>query len=560
MGDRPVTEGGSARVRWAQVLSALFVTGLGATFALLLVQSSWWRMEHDTPILHYIAYLVLEHGRVPYRDIFDQNFPGTLAVHLLIARLLGYSDAAIVAANAIVALLLLLLGWAILRPYGLRIALGGSLLFGCTYYGFGPPMMLEREALLLVPLAAAIACLSAHWRRRWLQEVTAGLLLGCATTIKPHVMLALPVLVVFAATRPPGSEGGRSSGRRWAAASLCAVAGFTIPWLATAGWLAAIGALGDFGAMARNYLPLYGSLTGTFQTMALSDRLEQMLHVGRLLHGRAVWLAPALLGTYIALEYTAQNSARRARVRLLLGLLLVMLVYPFMTAQFWLHHMLPFLYFAALLSGFCLRPENDEGQRRAGGAVPLLTLLIACVFTFSLSTASCAQFRLRAPPQPEQGRVDAIAAYLTTHVRPSDTVQGLDMVSGVVQALLQARVGSGTAFIQDFHLYHHVSHPYIQGLRQRFLREFDAAQPRFIVLVPAQERLWPNGADTTREFRELQQRLSRRYRAVFGDRGFVIYELAEHRLELPIERRHDFAADAAQQRARARFHRAQNGT
>ena len=43
--------------------------------------------------MHYIAWRILE-GAAPYRDLFDMNFPGVYAAHLLLLVTLGPGDLA----------------------------------------------------------------------------------------------------------------------------------------------------------------------------------------------------------------------------------------------------------------------------------------------------------------------------------------------------------------------------------------------------------------------------------------------------------------------------------
>jgi len=55
----------------------------------------------------------------------------------------------------------------------------------------------------------------------------------------------------------------------------------------------------------------------------------------------------------------------------------------------------------------------------------------------------------------------------------------------------------------DLHFYHHISSPYIRALRQEFMNELAVAKPRFVVEV-LDNKPWPIGADTTRDFPELK--------------------------------------------------------
>ena len=68
-----------------------------AAFGLLVLWLTWkslrWPLIHDGPIMHYVAWRILD-GAVPYRDVFDMNFPGVYLVHLGVVRWLGTGDAA----------------------------------------------------------------------------------------------------------------------------------------------------------------------------------------------------------------------------------------------------------------------------------------------------------------------------------------------------------------------------------------------------------------------------------------------------------------------------------
>ena len=58
---------------------------------MLMVMSLDWPLISDTPIYHYIAWLI-SIGKVPYKDIFDMNFPGTFLLHLFAIKVFGSGD------------------------------------------------------------------------------------------------------------------------------------------------------------------------------------------------------------------------------------------------------------------------------------------------------------------------------------------------------------------------------------------------------------------------------------------------------------------------------------
>jgi hypothetical protein len=139
---------------------------------------------------------------------------------------------------------------------------------------------------------------------------------------------------------------------------------------------------------------------------------------------------------------------------------------------------------------------------------------------------------------PKEGRPDQIAAFLQEHARAGDTVQPLDWAKvGVVHGMLLAEASPATSFLYSFHFYHHVSTPYIQDLRARFIDQFDDADAAFVIeghptLATGTRRdqtlPWVGGEDTTRRFLALEVRLLDRYIPVLHSNMFTIWEHRDH--------------------------------
>jgi hypothetical protein len=125
----------------------------------------------------------------------------------------------------------------------------------------------------------------------------------------------------------------------------------------------------------------------------------------------------------------------------------------------------------------------------------------------------------------KNGAAIEIADYLTEYLQSGDKVQPLDWTGGVVHAMLLAGAQPATEFLYDFHFYHHVSEPYIQVLRQRFIRQLEKKRPRFIVQYTGDDKPWPKGEETTRDFPELQRILSSDYEVVKTGEKYRIFEI-----------------------------------
>src|SRR6516225_7321270 len=74
-----------------KLLIALIVITGGVIAVVAAGFSLSWPLIHDSPIMRYIAWTIKD-GAVPYRDIFDVNFPGTYLVHMLVLSIPGDID------------------------------------------------------------------------------------------------------------------------------------------------------------------------------------------------------------------------------------------------------------------------------------------------------------------------------------------------------------------------------------------------------------------------------------------------------------------------------------
>ena len=504
---------------------------LAASFVGMLVASLHWKMQHDSPIMIYIAYLIDRLDRVPYVEIFDMNLPGTYAVHVLLGRIFGYGDFGFRLADLTWLLAIQGITFAALRPVSRRVAVGTALLFGLAYLGFGPRRSLQREFLLLLPLAGALwaAARPAGLALRW-RALLVGVFCGAAAAIKPHAAMGLPVFLWFAHR----AEGGRADG--WVPALLGAAVGFLMPVCAVLGYLWAAGALAPFWDAAAGYWPLYAEIGQNLSIVSGPERLPYLLKgwlrfgaghyantpVAVWREGLVAWFPAAALGFAMSQR---GGDATQARVGRLLGALaLVFSVYPVVTGKFWGYHWLPFFYFVCGLAGLCLAPES--GRRRLASGAVLAVLVVTTLSALDWT----APLRLLAEGRgdvvalnPRKRRPQEIGTFLRAHLEPGDTVQPLDWTGGAIHGMLLSRAELATSFVYDFHFYHHVDSAYIRALRARFVRELEASQPRYVIEIRGLKPVVKTDAARSL-FPALQAFLDAAYAPVHRGPGFVIYE------------------------------------
>jgi hypothetical protein len=488
-----------------------------------------WHMVHDAPLMLYLAYLMDYFHYVPYRDFFDMNLPGTYFINLLIGRLLGYSDFGFRCADILYLNAILTITFFILKKLGWKIAWCGTVLFGIYYLGHGANMSMQREYLILLPISAAILCaLSFPKLNSIVKCFIIGFLLGLASTIKPYAAISLPLVLLFQLLdiRERNNNTSLSSGVLLTVLSF-SIIGFVIPIGAMFAYLWLTGALPYFWDMVVNYWPLYRDI-GPNRTMytGLSNIAATSIKQYRdFLRPNALEIIPSVFGVFIALLHSTLTAVQKRRVLLLIGLAFCYFIYPVFNGQFYTYHFLIFFYFNILLSSLCLVEKPKEAKRiERLFPVAILMLYIFVGLGLLQPVTFWSPIVGNSMEPPKGGMVDEMAIYLKSHMKTGDKVQPLDNTGGAVHAMLIAKVQIATPFYQDFHFYHHISKPYIQNLRKRFIRNLETSSPRFIIQV-LWGKPWLSGLDTTRKFEELQNILATDYTiACRGTGYFVIYE------------------------------------
>src|SRR5262245_63637548 len=187
-------------VKRPPVAGALVVLGLAALTGAFAWRSRGWPLIHDAPLMHYIAWRIGE-GGVPYRDLFDMNFPGVYLVHVVALRLFGAADAGWRAFDLAWLTAASLAAAALAAPWGRLAAVGAGLFFAVYHLAAGAWQTGQRD-FLLCPFLLLAALGVARWAER--PDASAslawgGLALGAGITVKPHaVLLAAALLALIA--------------------------------------------------------------------------------------------------------------------------------------------------------------------------------------------------------------------------------------------------------------------------------------------------------------------------------------------------------------------------
>jgi len=487
-------------------------------------------MEHDTPLLHYAAFLMDKHGRVPYRDIFETSMPGTFAFHYVIGKLFGYGDDAFRYVDLTLLGALLIAAYKFMSRFGRQAAILAAVLLGLMYLSQGQTMSLQRDYIGIIPVAYALLCIPARMDTpiRLGRFALVGLLFGISLLIKPHLSIALPV--VFAALLAFRWKMQKKSMHDFIKCAVVTGAALLAPLCIALVWLAANSALASFVDIVINYLPLHSAMTGGQRTIFGLDRVLYLIWGTSILGGYGLLVLLSMLAYYHVVSQAGKDDAIHIWLACIALCTLAYAIYPVFAGKFWPYHYMPLVYFGSLSAGLCLY-KNDSQPPTVLFRMQKTILVAALAITVSVQLplydfVSYLDFDLRAGREvhsPKNGRVDEIADWLKNNLRPGDTVQPLDWSGGSIHAMLLAKADLATHFMYDYHFYHHVSSPYIQGLRRTFISQLHDATPRFIIAVYT-NKPWVTGVDTTKEFPELSQFLYSCYTMAHQGDGYSILE------------------------------------
>ena len=474
------------------LISYAIVGAFVVSAAVLAWRSRTWPLFHDAPVLHYIAWRIGA-GDVPYRDLFEINAPGAYLIHLAAWRLGGLSD---------LTWRLYDLGWLALaaaaafvfaRAWGVVAATGAAAFFA-LYHLAGSPWEAGQRDFFLCPFLLAGAAGVVRWAERSdrCALALAGLSLGAATTIKPHVALLILMFGAVIVVRA----------KRQALTPLALYAGAAaVAPLAIVGWLAAAGALTAWRELVVDYLvPVYTGLRP-------AARWE--------VYRPHAW-APIAVGVVLSMAVAVARRALSVRhVVAMLGVAYGVLHYV-IQGKGWDYHLYPLVAFAAVTLFAELEPALAWRPRAVG-----MPLAACCLAAATLLGAR----GLDAVPtyfaSAKVTHVRHVVGDLARMTRPDDLVQVLDTTEGGVHALLLLGLRQPTRFLCDFPLFATPAAPITARYRAEFIAGFDARPPRAVVVFA---RAWPHGGpERVASFAALAERLARDYAIAVRRQGYTIY-------------------------------------
>lgn len=391
-----------------------------------------WMMVGDSPIMHYVLFL-MSHGLKPYREITDNNLPGSYITEWLAMHVFGSGD---LGWRLYEFFLLGMLAFAlavIARPYDWVAGIFAAGVFLLLHGKEGVWFAVEREQVMTVLLVSGYAALFLAVRRRapaWMLAM--GFLLAFAASIKPTVAPLSLLLLVFSAIVL------HRRGVRWFPYVALGLVGMFTAAAANVGYLLAHHAWDAFFYTQRVITPYYVGLAH----LPLHDMLA------RLLPGFLLFLVGA--GTLLALGRRRQSSSiwTWEQWALLLGAAMGLVSY-FQQGKGFLHHRYAFVAFLLLLIGIELTQALRETGWRLAVAVAALLAVAFLYVPWSLRAIQ----RSRPDSLVTLGMMADLDHFSASLMGQNAALQGrvqcLDLVYGCLNALYHEGLVENTGFTGD---------------------------------------------------------------------------------------------------------------
>ena len=181
-----------------RTLRLLILSVFSLAFLCYVVSTWHWMLVCDSAIMHYVDFL-MAHGLKPYREITDNNLPGSYLTEWLAMHVFGPGDLGWRVYEFFLAVVLTAALVLIAAPVDWVAGVFAGGMFLMLHAKEGPWWTIEREQVMTVILVLGYAALFTSIRRReprWLLAM--GFLTAFAASIKPTMAPLGPTLLIMA--------------------------------------------------------------------------------------------------------------------------------------------------------------------------------------------------------------------------------------------------------------------------------------------------------------------------------------------------------------------------
>ena len=447
-----------ARLRW---MCGLFFLGL---FAYYVADTIRWPMIWDTPIMHYVHFLITR-GFHPYSQITDMNLPGCYLTEGWGMAVFGWTDLSWRIYEFFLMAVLVVSGMVLGGKRNWLAGVYAASFFLVMHGSEGPRVATERDELMAILLIAATALLFVALRRRapaWM--LAFGFLSALAMSLKPGALLMELGLLVLLVVHL------RRLNQRTGAYLLWTLLGNLVIGAIVLEFLLKNQAIGPLLFIVRRIVPSYTKLVQP----GASYMIRHLLPVA---------IVPLMAAGFVAL---LQRTGRLGleRCALFLGMVVGAVSY-FMQGKGLTYHRYMIVLFVLLWVGWelseAMHRENLRSRWTAVAGVVLLYLVVAPYYVRLMQSSphtSPEEFF----PLPFKLQSDLV------HLG-GDTLQRqvlcLDMINGCFDALYRLRLVQNTGATGDMLLFAPTDDFAVDYYRNWFM-ERDREDPANVVVLESE--------------------------------------------------------------------------
>jgi len=451
---------------------------LRASVVLLAFSAAWfvlrtihWPLVGDASLMHYVAFLI-DHGKVPYRDIGEINLPGAFVPDWLVIHTLGGTALAWRVYDLFLLTVVVLAMICITRPVAWLAGIWAGLVFALIHGRDGLAQVGQRDLTVATLLVCAVAALLRGTQRRGILAFWwFGLAVGAAATIKPvaipFLLLAVPLLWEM-----------RQRKQRAISSALAGIAGFLLPVGAALGYLVQHGALVALLHSEATLARYHAGLGRRSLGFLLQHSFSPILPLA------AIWLLLLMLALRGSGNDKVVEAGLAIKRRILWLAAALGLVGYIVQGKGYPYHRYTFIEFLLLIVAIDLdRMLRRRDWLRCASAV-VLTAASVAFGAVSAWMAGNYDWRSAEFQTTLRADLDRIAAHGGA-AGLSGRVQCLDTVAGCVNVLYNMQLQQSSGLLYDEFLFHPAGAPAVDETRVSFLREMWVNPPAvFVVSAP----------------------------------------------------------------------------
>lgn len=499
-----------------QAASWILAAAAGAAALWILWLSRYQPIEWDQAMLHYSAFLINEKGFILYRDIFENNLPGTFLFHVVLGKTIGYEALPMRLVDFSILAGITLAAWNIISPISKPAAVLAPSLFVGLYLFTGTTVALQRDYIGILPIAIAVALITRKTLTPLLTSLALGALCAFACGFKPNYILLYPALYLLLIHAHSEFSIGEKF-RLFIRMGFSFLTVFLIPII----WGLYKADYSELISIYKTFTPIYvQSRIDLYHFNTPQEQLTELAH-NQMVHMRNC-LFIAAPGLAWAFFNTDSTSHARKQVVTIGAVTAVFSFYELLAGKFWLAHLLPSYFWNIVSFSLLLTPSQKmttwKNQILAFSVIAIAMLATHFVLSATIQKTSNSGYT----KSNDHIRSQKIARYLKDHLKQGDTVQGIDGSGDGQGSLLIAGATVSTRYLEDIPLYMQPDAPATQAFRKEFLNGLQQKKPAYIVYI--HNIFHPAGGNRLKEFSALSEFIDRHYdEAVLDEGEYTIY-------------------------------------